>query len=123
MTWSLDARIPVTMVTDDVGLRAELAAGAATAVLVAAPPPEHMPEGAVALVSFDCWMSHTATCTCCSGRSSAALALDRLFHARVRGDAPWFSRVVAVADTDETRELVEAALNGDRVVLARFRAA
>jgi hypothetical protein len=29
--------------------------------------------------------SHAAACSCCAGRSGVALALDRLFQARVRG--------------------------------------
>ena len=49
------------------------------------------------------------------------IGLDRLFQARVRGDCPWFERVVALADSPEARDAVAAALLNDAVTAARFR--
>ena len=65
--------------------------------------------------------SHAAACACCGGRAPAATALDRLFQARVRGQCPWFDRVVALAETPEARAAIAAALMEDAVTAARFR--
>jgi hypothetical protein len=122
MTWTLDARLPLHVVESAAALAEALAAGPKTAVLAEAPPPP-LPEGAVALASFDPWMPHGAACGCCGGRLAAAVALDRLFQARVRGACPWFDRVLALAETPEARQAVAAALAEDAVTSARFRAA
>ena len=53
----------------------------------------------------------------------AAAALDRLFQARVRGQCPWFDRVVALAGTRGGPRAIAAALAGDAVTAARFRLA
>jgi hypothetical protein len=82
-----------------------------------------MEAGAAALASFDPFLAHGAACGCCGGRPPAAVALDRLFQARVRGACAWFERVVALADTEEVRDAVAAALRDDAVTAARFRAA
>jgi hypothetical protein len=63
--------------------------------------------------------AHPVGCTCCAARSDDALALDRLFLARVRGEVPWFRRVV-VSDDDPA---LRAALATDPVLSARFRVA
>ena len=98
MAWSIDARIPLVTVADEPALNAALAGGPPAAVLAEAPPPP-LPAGAVALVSFDLsGPIHAIGCACCAGRSSAAVALDRLFQARVRGGCAWFDRVVALAE-------------------------
>jgi hypothetical protein len=116
MSWSVDARIPVELVAP-AGLAAALADGPPAALLVEAPP-DPMPAGAVAQVSWDATVtSHAAACACCAGRSGVALALDRLFQARVRGGCAWFSRVVAVGDAAAVR----AALAEDALAAARFR--
>jgi len=118
MAWSVDARIPVELV-EPPGLAAALAAGLPAALLVEAPP-DPMPAGAVAQVAWDSTVtSHAAACTCCAGRSGVALALDRLFQARVRGGCAWFSRVVAVGDAAAVR----VALHEDALAAARFRLA
>jgi hypothetical protein len=123
MSWSLDARIPLTIVDTPDALAAALAAGRPAAVLAEAPPPR-LPAGAVSLVSFDLsGPSHGAGCACCTGRGPAAAALDRLFQARVRGACGWFERVVALAETEAGRDAVAAALGADAVTQARFRAA
>lgn len=122
MAWSLDGRIPITVVSDEAGLAAALAAGAPAAVL-AETPPERTPFAvAVAVASFDAVLpSHAAACACCGGRAPAAAALDRLFQARVRGQCDWFERVVAVARTAAARQVVMAALRDDPLTAARFR--
>jgi hypothetical protein len=117
MIWSVDARIPVELV-EEAGLAAALAAGPPAALLVQAPP-EPMPAGAIAQVAWDATVTHAAGCACCAGRSGVALALDRLFQARVRGGCGWFTRVVAVGEPDAVRE----ALAADAVTAARFRLA
>jgi hypothetical protein len=75
----------------------------------------------VAQVSFDPFMPHEVACACCGGRSPAATALDRLFQARVRGQCPWFDRVLALVETPEASAGLAAALSGDAVTAARFR--
>ncbi|MBL6453774.1 hypothetical protein JMJ55_00480 [Belnapia sp. T6] len=120
MAWTVDARIPLRLVADAAGLSAALAAGPPAAVLAEAPAPAS--PGGVALMVFEGAEAHPAACTCCAGRPAAAVALDRLFQARVRGQSPWFDRVVALAGSDAGRAQVQAALAGDAVTAARFRA-
>jgi hypothetical protein len=120
MSWSLDARIPLTLVTDETALAAALATGPAAAILAEAPPPT-LPQDAIALVSFDWAMPHAVACGCCGGRSAVATALDRLFQARVKGATGWFQRVIAFAPSAEAQASVLAALREDAVTLARFR--
>jgi hypothetical protein len=121
MPWSLDARIPLLIVPDAAALAAALAAGPPAAILAEAPPPD-LPDQAVALASFDAALpSHPSACACCTGRGAAALALDRLFQARVRGQCRWFDRVVALADTEAARGEIAAALRDDALTAARFK--
>ena len=121
MAWSIDARIPLVTVADEAALNAALAGGPPAAVLAEAPPPP-LPAGAVALVSFDLsGPTHAIGCACCAGRSPAAVALDRLFQARVRGGCAWFDRVVALAETDQARAEIGSALREDALTAARFR--
>ena len=115
MAWSLDTRIPLTFCT-----AADLVDGAATAVLVEAPPGP-LPAGAVAQVSFQPGPAHAPACGCCGGRSDAAAALDRLFQARVRAQCGWFDRVLVIVETSEAAAEVAAALQEDAVTAARFR--
>lgn len=119
MPWSLDARIPVTILPD---LAGALAQGRPAAVVSAAPPGP-LPAGAIAAVSFEAGVtSHMAACACCQGRSPAAQALDRLFQARVRGQSGWFERVL-VLDADGAGAAMRAALVEDALAAARFRLA
>ena len=60
---------------------------------------------------------HASGCTCCIQRSPDAAALDRLFLQRVRGEVPWFSRVVVSQDDPALRQAIET----DPVLSARFR--
>lgn len=122
MPWTLDARIPLVILADAAALPAALAAGGPAAVLSEAPALAP-PEGAVATEAFaPAGAVHPAACACCAGRSPAAAALDRLFQARVRGGVPWFERVVALVGTEAGRAEIAAALSGDAVTAARFRA-
>jgi hypothetical protein len=118
MAWTLDARIPLVLVEDEAGLDAALSAGPPAAVLVEAPAP---PRPGVALEAFALAEAHAAACACCAGRPAAAVALDRLFQARVRGQCAWFERVVALAGSAAGRAQVLSALGGDAVTAARFR--
>jgi len=120
VAWTLDARIPVLVTEDAAALAAALVAGPKAALLAVAPAPA-LPAGAVAMGSFDASQSHATACSCCGGRAPAATALDRLFQARVRGQCPWFDRVVALAATAEARAAIAAALVEDAVTAARFR--
>lgn len=123
MPWSIDARIPLLTVADATALAAALAEGRPAAVLAEGATPE-IATGVVAVERFDpaSGPAHAAACACCAGRSAAAAALDRLFQARVRGGCGWFERVVALAGTPEARAEVAAALAGDALTQARFRA-
>ena len=62
-------------------------------------------------------IAHAAGCACCVARSPVAAGLDRLFLQRVRGEMPWFTRVVALEDTAALRTVIET----DAVISARFR--
>ena len=117
-----DGRIPVLPVADEAAMRAALAARPGAAILAEAPPPV-LPEGAVVMASFDLYLSsHPQACTCCVGRSPLSQALDRLFLARVKGQAPWFDRVVALLPGEDTRAALDTALRDDAVTASRYRA-
>ncbi|HEY0419082.1 MAG TPA: hypothetical protein VGC80_06150 [Acetobacteraceae bacterium] len=120
MAWSLDARIPLLLLGTAEALAEALAGGGPTALLVEAPPGP-MPNRAVAQVSFDASMPHSATCGCCGGRSPPATALDRLFQARTRAQCGWFDRVLALVETPAAAAELQAALREDAVTAARFR--
>ncbi|WP_249732147.1 hypothetical protein [Roseococcus sp. SDR] len=118
----MDARIPVSILPEPGALAAALAAGKPAAVVTLAPPGP-MPEGAACAVTFEAGVTaHAVACACCQGRSPAAQALDRLFQARVRGQARWFDRVL-VLDEEGAGEAVRAALTEDSLAAARFRLA
>jgi hypothetical protein len=119
MAWTLDARIPLLLVENEAGLDAALAAGPAAAVLAEAPA---LSRPGLAVEAFAA-EAHAAACACCGGRTAAAVALDRLFQARVRGRCAWFERVVALVGSAAGRTQVLAALGEDAVTAARFRAA
>ncbi len=121
MTWTVDARIPLVIVADRAALDAALASDGLAAVLAGPGAPE--PAGALAVERFEISTgAHPQACTCCGGRGSAALALDRLFQARVRGSVGWFRRVVALAPTEAAQAELAAALRDDALTSARFRA-
>ena len=113
-----DPRIPVTILAAD-GLAAWLAAGGPAALVTDGP---EAATGFAATERFDARPMHRFGCACCAGRSAAAVALDRLFQARARGRAPWFDRVAVMAGPAAQAD-VAAALGGDALTLARYRAA
>ena len=104
----LDARIPVVINP------AEPAAGDALLVEAGAP----MPAGAAA---FGPDLPHAVGCACCVARVGAALALDRLFLRRARGEVAFFTRVAARAISEAGEASLRAALTHDPVVSARYR--
>lgn len=115
MTWSLDARIPVSLLPDAGALADALATGRPAAVLGS--------EGGVASERFAPGAApHAVACACCQGRGEAAQALDRLFQARVRGKVPWFDRVL-VLDEGCMGDEIRQALTQDSMAAARYRLA
>ena len=110
MPWSIDARVPVR-------LGSAAFVGVGDAVLVEAglgAPPEVDSEPFAA-------GGHAPGCACCLARSPAAVALDRLFQRRARGEVGFFRRVVALTATPEGDLAVWTALRSDPVVSSRFR--
>ena len=115
MTWSLDARTPVRLHSGPAPGAVWLAedgvptpAGAARVERFAAPP---MPT------------EHPMGCACCQPRNPAAIALDRLFMARLKGETPWFSEVLAATATENGAQSLRFVLAEDPVVSARFKPA
>ncbi len=121
MAWSIDARIPLTLLPDVGALEAALIAGRPAAVLAEGMPP--VGTAALAMESFLPDSPHVAGCACCAGRSGAAQALDRLFQGRVRGRSGWFERVLVVPGSAAGREEVARALAEDPLTVSRFRPA
>ncbi len=105
----LDARIPIFVGADP-------APGDAALVETGASPPPGVPYAL-----FEAEVPHPAGCACCAGRAGAALALDRLFLLRARGEVAFFKRVAAVLATAAGEAGVRAALASDPVVSARYR--
>jgi hypothetical protein len=118
MAWSIDARIPVTVLRDATTLPEALASGRPAALLAERPAPADLPANE----TFAPQARHPVACACCAGRSAAAQALDRLFQDRARARIPWFDRVLAVAATPEGRAELAQALAQDPLTTARFRA-
>ena len=117
MTWSIDARIPVFLLSGEEELGQALAQGKVAAVLTS--EGRAAPEGAVTTTGFTPGAApHAAACACCLGRGEAAKALDLLFQGRARGTVPWFDRVLALDPHGE----VATALREDSVTAARYRA-
>ncbi len=104
----LDARIPVVINPD------ELAAG--DAVLVEAGVA--VPPGAGVFVAEG---PHVVGCGCCAGRYGAALALDRFFLLRARGELAFFRRVAVRTVSPAGEASVRTAIETDPVVSARYR--
>jgi hypothetical protein len=115
MTWSLDARTPVRLLAH--------AAEAPPGAVVLAEDGAVLPAGMARVERYATPLEgpHPMGCACCQPRSPAAIALDRLFLARLRGQAPWFKEVLAVAATAAGRAAILAALERDSVTSARFR--
>lgn len=111
MPWSLDARIPVRLGSLDA-----LAEGDAVLMESAPPPPGYPAERFTAEIG-----GHVAGCACCVARGPAAVALDRLFQRRARGEVGFFRRVLAVTKGPNGDIAVWSALRHDPIASARFR--
>lgn len=111
MSWSLDARIPVHLGS------ATLSGDGDALLIEGVPAPATQPAESFTLETT----GHTAGCACCVARGSAAVALDRLFQRRARGEVAFFRRVIAVTSTPEGDMAVWAALRDDPVAAAHFR--
>ena len=70
-----------------------------------------------AVLSLTDAVAHPLDCACCVARHPHATELDRLFLQRVRGEVPWFRRVVICGADAELR----AAIATDAVLSARYR--
>lgn len=114
-----DPRIPVRL------LAPGEAPPAGAAVLAEGKPPALPPDGAgPPAVRFDLPPTgHAVGCACCAPRNPAAMALNRLFLMRVRGEAPFFTEVAAIARSGRGAAAIRDALAGDPVTQARFRPA
>jgi hypothetical protein len=64
---------------------------------------------------------HAIGCSCCVARQEAGRALTWLLHARARNQVPYFTRVLAVVETEQGRAEVQAALRTDPVASGCFR--
>ena len=115
MRWSLDARCPLRLLDD--------AATAPAGAIVLAEDGAVLPAAPARVERFAAPPpgAHPLGCACCQPRNPAAIALDRLFLARARGQAPWFTEVVALIRTEDGRAAIHAALENDSVTAARFR--
>lgn len=67
--------------------------------------------------------THPPGCACCGARAPLALALDRLFLARVRGEMPFFRAITIACAGDGARAAARDTLEHDPVVASRFRIA
>lgn len=65
---------------------------------------------------------HRFGCSCCTARSPVAYALAALFRARATGEAPFFQKVVVLADAAGWAD-VQATLANDTLTRARFKLA
>ncbi|MDO9499539.1 hypothetical protein [Falsiroseomonas sp.] len=123
MAWSLDARIPLRLISPHL-LGAALQSAPATALLVEGTELENMAAPAVFQLRFNPGgLRHKYDCNCCAGRGAAAEALDRMFQARIRSQCAWFDQVIGVVQSAEARAEVLDALAQDPLAKARFRPA
>jgi hypothetical protein len=113
MAWSLDARIPVHILTPGETPAAGMA-------LLAEAPAE---VSATASAVFTLEGAHMPACACCGVRGPVAEALDRLFLGRVRGEFPWFTAIAALPRGADGAEAIRRTLREDQPSSARFRLA
>lgn len=109
----IDARVPVVFAPAG-------AAAAGDAVLIEGDGA--VPEGAAVARFAAAKPGHVAGCACCAPRGPVAEALHRLFLARARGGAAFFSRVVVVAGS-QGEAAVRRALAEDAFLAGRYRLA
>ena len=113
MAWSLDARIPVHLLTPGETPAPGMALLAEAPAEVSAP----------AMAVFTLKGAHAPACTCCGARGPVAEALDRLFLGRVRGELPWFTAIAALPRSTYSAEAIRRTLREDQASSARFRLA
>ncbi|WP_245870287.1 hypothetical protein [Teichococcus rhizosphaerae] len=122
MRWSLDARTPLRLLGGAApGLASPGPASPGAVVLAEDGAPLPGRPARVERFAAPPATAHPAGCACCQPRNPVAIALDRLFLARTKGEVPWFDSIVAVARTEEGRAAIRAALEHDSVARARFR--
>jgi hypothetical protein len=76
------------------------------------------PGGSAAFVPLPL---HAPGCACCGARTAAGRALADLLHRRARREVAFFSRVIAVLESEAGRRDVEAALASDPVAATCFK--
>ena len=111
MAWSLDARIPVHILTPG-----ETPAPGMAALAEA---PTDVSTHAIAIFTLE--GAHAPACACCGARGPVAEALDRLFLGRVRGEFPWFTAIAALPRSADGAEAIRRTLREDQASSARFR--
>jgi len=111
MAWSLDARIPLHLLTPGEAPAPGMAVLAETPAEASAP----------GMVVFTLEGAHAPACACCGTRGPVAEALDRLFLGRVRGTLPWFTAIAALPRSTEAAEAIRRTLREDQASSARFR--
>src|SRR5271166_3685784 len=119
MTLFLDARIPVRFGSPD-------EAGPDDALLTVtdgrgpgAAGGQGVPTVGFCLPEAD--GAHPAACLCCLPRGPVAEALGRLFLARVRGEVPFFTAVLAVPRDARGEAAIREAVRDDPLLSARYR--
>lgn len=115
MRWSVDARTPIRLL--------DTPAAAPPGAVVLAEDGAPLPQSPARVERFAAppATAHPAGCACCQPRNPVAIALDRLFLARTRGEAPWFDSILAVTRTGDGEAALRTALESDSVASARFR--
>lgn len=83
---------------------------------------QEAPENAYVLWFKQATFLHQPGCSCCGSRAHVARAFSTLFRARATGAAPFFMRVVVLADAAGWAEVTHA-LTHDAVTRARFKLA
>jgi hypothetical protein len=76
---------------------------------------------ATAAFSLDAAPAHAAGCACCLPRGAVAMALTRLFLARVRGEVGFFTAVAALPASEAGAAAIRDALAQDPLIGGRYR--
>jgi hypothetical protein len=74
-----------------------------------------------ATAAFQPGTGHAPGCACCVPRGEAGRALAWLLHARARNQVPFFTRVIAVVETDAGRADIRSALEADPIASTCFK--
>ncbi len=113
----VDARIPVAFAP-------AASAGRGDALLIEGdgPVPDGVPDGLPVARLAAALPGHVAGCACCAPRGPVAAALHRLFLARARDAAAFFTRLVVCAGA-EGEAAVRQALAADAFLAGRYRVA